>query len=50
MIQAGIGFATGDMRFDAGEVHRRFPTVQLSHMVDVVGLQFGRTSRASKGA
>ena len=50
MIQAGIGFATADMQFDAAEMHRRFPTVELSHMVDVVGLRFGRTGRASNGA
>jgi uncharacterized protein YbjT (DUF2867 family) len=50
MIQAGIGFDSGDMRFDATEMHRRFPTVELRHMVDVVGLRFGRTRRASNGA
>ncbi len=50
MIQAGIGFATADMRFDAGEMYRRFPTVELSHMVDVVGLRFGRSSLPTNGA
>jgi len=48
MIQAGIGFATADMRFDAAETHRRFPTVEPSHMVDVVELRFGRAGRAAK--
>lgn len=46
MMQAAIGFATADMQIDAAEMHRRFPTVQLSHMVDVVGLRFGRAGRA----
>jgi uncharacterized protein YbjT (DUF2867 family) len=41
MLQAGIGFATADMRFDAAEMHRRFPTIELTHIVDVVGQRFG---------
>jgi uncharacterized protein YbjT (DUF2867 family) len=41
MIQAGIGFATADMRFDAAEMHRRFPTIELTRIVDVVGQRFG---------
>ncbi len=50
MIQAGIGFDTGEMRFDATEMHRRFPTIELTRMADVVGLRFGRTGRVSNGA
>ena len=42
MIQAGIGFATADMRFDPAETQRCFPDVELSHMADVVGSRFAR--------
>jgi uncharacterized protein YbjT (DUF2867 family) len=47
MMQAGIGFATADMRFDAAEMHRRFPTIELTRIVDVVGQQFGRARARS---
>jgi hypothetical protein len=47
MIQAGIGFATADMRFDAAEMHRRFPTIELTRIVDVVGQRFGRARARS---
>jgi hypothetical protein len=47
MIQAGIGFATADMRFEAAEMHRRFPTIELTRMVDVVGQRFGRARTRS---
>jgi uncharacterized protein YbjT (DUF2867 family) len=47
MIQAGIGFATADMRFDAAEMRRRFPTIELTRIVDVVGQRFGRARARS---
>jgi uncharacterized protein YbjT (DUF2867 family) len=47
MIQAGIGFATADMRFEAAEMHRRFPTIELTRIVDVVGQRFGRAPTPS---
>jgi NADH dehydrogenase len=50
MMEAAIGFATADMRYDAAEMDHRFPTVELSHMVGVVGLRFGRTALAANVA
>ena len=47
MIQAGIGFATADMRFEAAEMRRRFPTIELTRIVDVVGPRFGRAPTPS---
>lgn len=48
MIEAGIGFDTGDMRFDAMELRRRFPTLELTGMADVIGSRFGREPAPSK--
>src|SRR5260370_1069571 len=50
MIQAGIGFDTGEMRFDATEMHRRFPTIELTRMADLARLRFARTGRGSNRA
>jgi uncharacterized protein YbjT (DUF2867 family) len=37
MIQGGIAFDTVDMTFDATDLRRRFPQIDLTHMADVVG-------------
>jgi uncharacterized protein YbjT (DUF2867 family) len=47
MIQAGIGFDRDDMRFDATEMHRRFPTIELTRIAEVVGQRFGRVRTRS---
>lgn len=41
MIQAGIGFDTSDMRFDATDLRREFPSLQLTGMADVILSRFG---------
>jgi uncharacterized protein YbjT (DUF2867 family) len=42
MIDAGIGFDTSDMRFDATELQRRFPKLELTGMAEIIGSRFGR--------
>ena len=37
MIQGGIAFDTVDMTFDASDLRRRFPQIELTRMADVVG-------------
>jgi hypothetical protein len=39
MIQGGIAFDTVDMTFDASDLRRRFPQVELTGMADVLGRQ-----------
>jgi uncharacterized protein YbjT (DUF2867 family) len=39
MIQGGIAFDTVDMTFDASDLRRRFPQIELTRMADVVGRQ-----------
>jgi uncharacterized protein YbjT (DUF2867 family) len=39
MIRAGVAFDTMNMRFDAAELRRRFPQVQLTSLAAVVDLQ-----------
>lgn len=41
MIEAGIGFDTGDMRFDATEMRGLFSPLELTSMADVIGSRFG---------
>jgi uncharacterized protein YbjT (DUF2867 family) len=43
MIQGGIAFDTVDMTFDASDLRRRFPQVELTRMADVVGRQRNAT-------
>ncbi len=50
MIQAGIGFATSDMAFDPAEMHRRFPSVNPTHMAEIIDFRFGRPGRTSRVA
>jgi NADH dehydrogenase len=40
MIQGGIAFETVDMAFDATELRRRFPQVELTRMADVLDRKF----------
>jgi uncharacterized protein YbjT (DUF2867 family) len=40
LIQAGIAFDTVDMTFDAADLQRRFPQVELTRMADVVSQRF----------
>jgi uncharacterized protein YbjT (DUF2867 family) len=42
MIRAGVAFDTMNMRFDAAELRRRFPQVQLTPLATVVDLQLDR--------
>ena len=49
MIQGGIAFDTVDMTFDASELRRRFPQIDLTHMADVVG-RHGTATPASTSA
>jgi uncharacterized protein YbjT (DUF2867 family) len=39
MIQGGIAFDTVDMTFDASDLRRRFPQIELTRMADVLGRQ-----------
>jgi len=40
MIQGGIAFETVDMAFDATDLRRRFPQVELTRMADVLDRKF----------
>jgi hypothetical protein len=40
MIQGAIAFETVDMAFDATELRRRFPQVELTRMADVLDRKF----------
>jgi uncharacterized protein YbjT (DUF2867 family) len=48
MIQGGIAFDTVDMTFDASELRRRFPQIELTRLADVLGRQ--RAATAKSGA
>ena len=39
MIQGGIAFDTVDMTFDAADLRRRFPQIELTRMADVLARQ-----------
>jgi NADH dehydrogenase len=41
MIEAGIGFETGDMRFDPSDLRRLFSPLELTSMAEVIGSRFG---------
>jgi hypothetical protein len=44
MIQGGIAFDTVDMTFDAGDLRRRFPQIELTRMADVLARQRAATT------
>src|SRR5437899_9796351 len=44
MIQGGIAFDTVDMTFDAGDLRRRFPQIELTRMADVLARQGAATA------
>ena len=43
MIGAGIAFDTVDMTFDASDLRRRFPQIELTRLADVLGRQQAAT-------
>lgn len=45
MIEAGITLETTDMSFDAANLRRRFPQLQLTSVADVLQRQFGPSHR-----
>lgn len=47
MIQGGIAFDTVDMTFDAADLRRRFPQVELTRMADVLARQVAAKSAAA---
>jgi NADH dehydrogenase len=44
MIQGGIAFDTADMTFDATDLRRRFPQIDLTRMTEVIDKQFAATA------
>jgi NADH dehydrogenase len=44
MIQGGIAFDTVDMTFDAADLRRRFPQIELTRMADVLARQVAAMS------
>jgi NADH dehydrogenase len=44
MIQGGIAFDTVDMTFDAADLRRRFPQIELTRMADVLARQGAATA------
>src|SRR5437899_5750250 len=44
MIQGGIAFDTVDMTFDASDLRRRFPQIELTRMADVLARQGAATA------
>ena len=44
MIHAGISFDTVDMTFDATDLRRRFPQVELTPVADVIARRFAAGS------
>jgi uncharacterized protein YbjT (DUF2867 family) len=44
MIQGGIAFDTVDMTFDAADLRRRFPQIELTRMADVLARQGAATT------
>ncbi len=49
MIQGGIAFDTVDMTFDAADLRRRFPQIELTRMADVLARQ-GAATKAPTSA
>jgi uncharacterized protein YbjT (DUF2867 family) len=47
MIGAGIAFDTIDMTFDASDLRRRFPQIELTRMADVLARQVAAKSAAA---
>lgn len=47
MIGAGIAFDTADMSFDASDLRRRFPQIELTRMADVLARQVAAKSAAA---
>jgi NADH dehydrogenase len=47
MIQGGIAFDTVDMTFDAADLRRRFPQIELTRMADVLARQGAATTAAT---
>jgi uncharacterized protein YbjT (DUF2867 family) len=47
MIGAGIAFDTVDMTFDAADLRRRFPQIELTRLADVLGRQRAATPTAT---
>jgi uncharacterized protein YbjT (DUF2867 family) len=47
MIQGGIAFDTVDMTFDASDLRRRFPQIELTRMADVLTRQVAAKSAAA---
>jgi hypothetical protein len=45
MIEAGIGFETGDMRFDPSDVRRLFSPLELTSVADIIESRFGVPGR-----
>ncbi len=50
MIQAGIAFDTVEMSFDASQLRRRFPQVELTKIDDVLVRQFATASSSAATA
>jgi NADH dehydrogenase len=50
MIQAGIAFDTVEMSFDASQLRRRFPRVELTKIDDVLVRQFATASSSAATA
>jgi uncharacterized protein YbjT (DUF2867 family) len=44
MIGAGVAFDTIDMTFDASDLRRRFPQIELTRLADVLGRQAATTA------
>jgi uncharacterized protein YbjT (DUF2867 family) len=49
-IQGGIAFDTVDMTFDAGDLRRRFPQIELTRMADVLARQGAATTAPTSAA
>jgi uncharacterized protein YbjT (DUF2867 family) len=47
MIGAGVAFDTVDMTFDASDLRRRFPQIELTRMADVLARQVAAKSSAA---
>jgi uncharacterized protein YbjT (DUF2867 family) len=47
MIGAGVAFDTVDMKFDASDLRRRFPQIELTRMADVLARQVAAKSSAA---
>jgi NADH dehydrogenase len=47
MIRAGVSMDTTDMSFDATELRRRFPQVQLTTVAEVIQARYGKVAAAA---